>query len=141
MSKSTLTDSDRKEIVLYRIEKSETAYNEAVGNIGLGYVSTAANRLYYSAYYAVSALLIANGVSTKTHSGVKQMFGLYFIKTKLLRHQFGDLFNQLFSLRMTGDYEDRKNLSMEADVEPLAKPTKALIDAVTKLAKDKIQEL
>lgn len=54
-----LNDEDRREIVKYRLEKSLRTYNEAVGSIANGYVETAANRLYYAAYYAVSALLVS----------------------------------------------------------------------------------
>lgn len=58
MIKGQLTDADRTEIVKYRLEKAYRTYNEAVGSIKNGYVETAANRLYYAAYYAVSALLL-----------------------------------------------------------------------------------
>ena len=54
MIKGQLTDADRTEIVKYRLEKAYRTYNEAVGSIKNGYVETAANRLYYAAYYAVS---------------------------------------------------------------------------------------
>lgn len=59
MTKGQLTDTDRTEIVKYRLEKAYRTYNEAIGSIENGYVETAANRLYYAAYYAVSALLIS----------------------------------------------------------------------------------
>lgn len=139
MTKGALSEEDRKEIVKYRLEKSERAYKEAVGSINNGYVETAANRLYYAAYYAVSALLIAYGISAKAHSGVIQMFGLHFLKNKLVDRKLGTIYNQLFSLRMTGDYQDRKRLDIEADVKPLVKPAKDLIDVVSGLARDKIQ--
>ena len=61
-----LNDEDRREIVKYRLEKSLRTYNEAVGSIANGYVETAANRLYYAAYYAVSALFsiaVLQGIS------------------------------------------------------------------------------
>lgn len=136
MVRRTLTDKDRREIVLYRIEKAETTYHEAQETIKLGFIGSAANRLYYAAYYAVSALLIANGITTKTHNGVRQMLGLHFINTKLLDKKFGLIFNRLASLRMTGDYEDRKNLDLESDVKPLVEPAGELIAAVTALAKE-----
>lgn len=134
----TLNEADRSEIVLYRIQKAETAYQEATATINLGFVGTAANRLYYAVYYAVSALLIANGITVRTHLGVKRMFGLHFIKPKLLDKRFGITFNRLLSLRMTGDYEDRRNLDMISDVCPLVEPTRELIDTVSKMAKEKI---
>lgn len=141
MTKQTLSDQDRKEIVLYRLDKAEKTYKEAVEITKLGFVNTAANRLYYSAYYAVCALLIANGITTKTHSGVKIMFGLHFIKSKVIDNKFGSIFSLLFSLRMTGDYEDRKNLDLETEVRPLIEPTRELIDVVSKMAREKIKDL
>ena len=77
MIKGQLTDADRTEIVKYRLEKAYRTYNEAVGSIKNGYVETAANRLYYAAYYAVSALLISYKYEASTHNGIIQMFGRY----------------------------------------------------------------
>lgn len=31
--------------------------------------------MYYACYYAASAILIANGVETKSHDGVRRMVG------------------------------------------------------------------
>lgn len=44
MIKGQLTDTDRTEIVKYRLEKAYRTYNEAIGSIENGYVETAANR-------------------------------------------------------------------------------------------------
>ena len=73
MIKGQLTDTDRTEIVKYRIEKAYRTYQEAVGSIKNGYVETAANRLYYAAYYAVSALLISYKYEASTHNVWKSL--------------------------------------------------------------------
>ena len=86
-----LNDEDRREIVKYRLEKSLRTYNEAVGSIANGYVETAANRLYYAAYYAVSALLVSFKYEASTHNGVIQMFGKAFIKSKILDRKYGTI--------------------------------------------------
>ena len=83
MIKGQLTDTDRTEIVKYRIEKAYRTYQEAVGSIKNGYVETSANRLYYAAYYAVSALLISYKYEASTHNGVIQMFGKVFWSSQL----------------------------------------------------------
>lgn len=134
MTRLTLSDEDRKEVVKYRIEKSKLSFQAALVNIANDFPSTAANRLYYAAYYAVSALLIANGISVKSHDGVRKMLGLHFIKTHLLDVQYGQTFSLLLSLRMVGDYQDRKNLDMEFEVKPLVEPTRQLIDVVANMA-------
>ena len=136
-----LNDEDRREIVKYRLEKSLRTYNEAVGSIANGYVETAANRLYYAAYYAVSALLVSYKYEASTHNGVIQMFGKAFIKSKVLERRYGTIFNQLFSLRMTGDYEDRRFLDIEEDVKPFIEPTKELIDVVSVMAQEQMERL
>lgn len=84
MIKGQLTDTDRTEIVKYRLEKAYRTYNEAIGSIENGYIETAANRLYYAAYYAVSALLISYKYEASTHNGVIQMFGKVFLRNNRL---------------------------------------------------------
>lgn len=56
-----LTDEERRAIVVYRLEKAEGALVEARDCASLGHWTLAANRLYYAAYYASSALLISAG--------------------------------------------------------------------------------
>ena len=141
MIKGLLSDTDRIEIVKYRIEKAYRTYQEAVGSIKNGYVETAANRLYYAAYYAVSALLISYKYEASTHNGVIQMFGKVFLKNNIIDKKYGKTFNQLFSLRLTGDYEDRHILDMETEVLPLVEPAKELIDLVSEMAKKQLKEL
>lgn len=132
--RGNLTEQDRREIVRYRIEKAQRTYHEAVGSIESGFVETAANRLYYAAYYAVSALLVSFKYEASTHNGIIQMFGMAFLKTGIIDKQYGRTYNQLFSLRLTGDYEDRHIMDMETEVKPLIKPAKELIELTTKMA-------
>lgn len=138
MSQITLSENDRREIVKYRIEKAGITYEEAMLGIKNGFVGIAANRLYYAAYYAVSALLIAYGITVKSHDGVKRMFGMHFLKNKRIDLKYGQVFNLLYSLRLTGDYQDRKNLDLVSDVMPLVEPANELINIVCNMAKDKI---
>ena len=100
---SNMTEDERRAVVEFRIEKSLRAYEEAKGVIELKYWETIANRLYYAAYNAVSALLIANGDTAQTHNGVIHLFGLRFIKTGLLPAETGRLYHELFTMRQTGD--------------------------------------
>lgn len=141
MTRGQLSDADRKEVVKYRLEKANRTYQEAVGSIKNGYVETAANRLYYAAYYAVSALLISYKYEVSTHNGVIQMFGKVFLRNNIIDKKYGKIFNQLFSLRLTGDYEDRHILNMETEVLPLVEPAKELIDLVSEMATKQLKEL
>lgn len=131
-----LTDEDRKQIVVYRVEKADRTFKEAQGAIANGFAETAANRLYYAAYYAVSALLIAHKHEASTHNGVIQIFGMAFLKTNIIDKKHGRTYNRLFSLRLTGDYEDRYVVDMETEVLPLVEPAKELIDLACGMARD-----
>ena len=97
-----------------------------------------ANRMYYAVYYAVSALLIANGHTVKTHETIVRIFGLHFVKTGIFSTEQGHLYNKLFSLRLTGDYNDHFDLE-EADVLPLVAPTEQLIADVSKMALESLK--
>ncbi len=132
-----LTDENRKDIVIYRSERAFAALEQAKGNLQMGYLEITANRLYYAAYYAASALLIANEIRVKSHEGCIGQFNLHFVKTGLVPIEMGKLFSILFDMRPTGDYSDRFDLT-EEDVVPNIQPTQDFIIKVTNLAKEKI---
>lgn len=125
----SLSDDERQALVTYRLEKAHKTYQQAYDSIPLGYWEMTANRLYYAAYYAVSALLLQHGLSVQTHHGIIQMLGLHFVKTGKISKEMGTLYGRLFSMRQTGDYGDTFDLT-EEEVMPLVKPTKELIETI-----------
>ena len=129
----SLNQEERSAVVTYRLEKSARTMEEARFNISGKFWNLIANRLYYAAYYAVSALLIANGHTPKTHESIVRIFGLQFIRTGVLPKEYGHLYNKLFAQRLTGDYNDHYDLE-ESDVLPYVEPTARLISDVAKLA-------
>ena len=132
-----LTDENRKDIVAYRSERAFVALEQAKGNLQMGYLEITANRLYYAAYYAASALLIANEIRVKSHEGCIGQFNLHFVKTGLVPLEMGKLFSTLFDMRLTGDYSDRFDLT-EDDVVPNIQPTEDFIVKVSDMAKEKL---
>ena len=50
------------EYIRYRVEKSEEAYSDALSLAKLKRWSSTVNRLYYAAYYVISALLYKDGI-------------------------------------------------------------------------------
>lgn len=130
----SMTDEERRAVVEFRIEKSLRALEQAKGVMELEYWETIANRLYYAAYNAVSALLIANGDEAQTHSGVIHLFGMRFIKTGIFSAEIGRLYHELFTMRQTGDYDDTYGLTKD-DVHPYVEPTEQLIKLVIEYAK------
>ena len=82
-----LTEEERKAIVVYRLEKAESALVEAKDCVSLNHWNLAANRLYYAAYYASSALLISAGHAAKTHDGTIGMIGQHYVRTGVLTNE------------------------------------------------------
>jgi len=127
-----LTEIERKEVVKYRLEKAKITFAEVSVLIENQFYRTAANRLYYSCFYAVTALLINDGYEAHTHNGVKTLLGLHYIRENKVERFFGKIYKQLFNLRLTGDYEDWFDVE-EADVISLLEPAKKFIAEIENL--------
>lgn len=123
---------ERDAIVSYRIERSKAALREASDNCGLQHWNLVANRLYYSAYYACSALLIANGISATTHAGVNRMINLHFVKSNIISKSDARLLLDLFNMRQTGDYDDIFDWT-EEDIVPLLPDVESFVSKIIAL--------
>lgn len=96
-----MKDEDRQEIVFLRMGNAHRTLKEARLLLDNEYWNAAINRMYYACYYAVSALLIKNGIEAQTHAGVRQMLGLHFVKTGKLSVQMANVYSELFSKRQS----------------------------------------
>jgi len=130
-----MTDQERKELVEYRINRSKATFDEVHLHVKNELWNTAINRLYYACYYAVIALLISQKIVTQTHAGVRQMFGLHFVKNGLIEKELGKFYSDIFDKRQTGDYDDYVTFSRE-DVESMMEPAKMLIASIGKIIHD-----
>ena len=132
----SLTEEEKKQIIDYRLEKSKRTLEDAQKVIELKMWVTAANRLYYAAYYAVSALLISNNINTKTHDGIIRMFNQHFVYTGKIDRELARQYNSLYTMRLTGDYGDCFDLQ-ENDVLPLVKPAQTFIAKIWEMIESK----
>ncbi len=123
--------SERKNYVNYRIQMSIETLEAAEILIENEKWNSAINRLYYAAYYAISALLVQQEIVTKTHSGVKTQFFLHYIKSGKIKLELGKVFSDLFDSRQKGDYGDFFDFK-EEDLKSILAPTKELIFEVRK---------
>lgn len=129
----SLTEQTRADVVRYRTERASIALDQAKRNLADHCLEVTANRLYYAAYYAVTALLVANRIPTHSHSGCIGQFGRYMVQGGRVSREDGKLLSLLFSLRMTGDYSDRFNLT-EEEVLPYVGPTEDFIRRICDMA-------
>lgn len=82
---------NKEEYIKYRFQRAEDSFDDALILIENKKWNTAINRLYYSCFYAVIALLLKNDIETRTHDGARTKFSNEFIKTGKLDKKYGKL--------------------------------------------------
>ncbi len=123
---------EHESYIRYRMERAWDTLDDAKILASKGKWNSTVNRLYYSVYYAVMALLLKKGLKPATHNGAKSNFTQYFIKNQLIDKQFGTLYSQLFTWRLKGDYNDLYDFE-ESKVKPFFEPVEELIKIIETL--------
>lgn len=131
--------NSKKELVDYRLKRAFETYDDAVLLANSKKWNSTINRLYYTAFYAVSALILLENQTSFTHNGVKISFSERFIKTGKMEVYFGKLYSQLFSWRQKGDYDDLFDFDEET-VLPYLEPVKKLIERIGALIKETLDK-
>jgi uncharacterized protein (UPF0332 family) len=125
--------SDYKaDYINYRLNKAQESFNDAKLLASNQSWNSCINRLYYACYYAVSALLLKNNVTTQTHAGLKTQFNLLFIKNEILPKDYGRLYSDLMDWRQKGDYGDMYDFNRDS-VEPLLIPVEEFLKEIIRL--------
>ena len=127
--KEILDEQSREALIKYRLERSDETLKEVEILTKESHYNAAVNRLYYACFYAVTALLVANGYSSQSHAGTKTLLGLHFITKGLLSNEHGKTFSRLFEIRHSGDYDDFVYCDKEMIDEYLPK-AKEFINAI-----------
>jgi uncharacterized protein (UPF0332 family) len=83
---------------------AQTALRAARENLRID-ASTTANRAYYAAFYAVSALLAAEGRTYARHSAVEAAVHRDLVNTGRWSKDLGAAYRELNSLRTAADYD------------------------------------
>lgn len=130
---------ERNEYIRYRIETAYKTFDAAKMLADNEFWNSAVNRLYYSIFYAVNALLVLNDIKTKTHSSIKSQFSLHFVKTGKIDKKYGKLLSKLFDWRQRGDYDNLVDYDKES-VEPLFKSVKEMIELIDSKIENKLTQ-
>lgn len=122
----------KDDYIYYRISKSKEALADALLLIEEKRWNASINRLYYTCFYIVSALLLKYNIDAKTHTGIKNQFNLQFIKQGIVSTHHGRLYSDLFDSRQKGDYGDLYDFEEDA-VKSLIDPVKEFITEIEKI--------
>ncbi len=104
-------------LVQYRMESAREAMEDARLLAQNQRWRGCVNRLYYAAFYAVSALLESEGLSSSKHSGIRSLFNRHFVKPARVSKEAGELYNTLYESRQESDYADYVSLAPEQILE------------------------
>jgi uncharacterized protein (UPF0332 family) len=124
-----MTPEERLEYSKLRIETAYKTLQAANVLAQNGFWNSAVNRLYYAIFYAVNALLVFNEIYTYSHSGMRNQFSRYFIKTGKIDKKYGKLLVQLYDWRQKGDYENLFDFT-EDTVTLLFEPVNEMIGII-----------
>jgi uncharacterized protein (UPF0332 family) len=125
----SLNDEERRIVVRLQLEKAHNTFNQIPLLSEAGYWDNVANRLYYSLFHAVSALLIHDGYNVGSHRGAVGAFGQHYVTTGIFSIEEGKHYSRLQGLREKSDYNCAYNAS-EQDIAPKIEPTRLLIEKI-----------
>ncbi len=79
----------QKKVVDSRLQRADGALTEAKILMDTHHYMGAVNRFYYACFYAVTALLETQELSSSKHSGVRSLFNLHFVKSGAIPTHLG----------------------------------------------------
>lgn len=120
-----------KQLVEYRLNRAEETYQDACSLANNQRWNSCVNRLYYSCFYAVTALLLCDNLSSPKHTGVRSLFNKNYVRTAIISKDLGSVFNELFEYRLEADYADFTDFD-ESQVLPFIEKVREFLDQVRK---------
>ena len=103
-----------------------------------GFYKDAINRSYYSAFYAIKAILALDTVDFKRHKDVVAYFNKEYVATGIFQREIGRRLGILKQLREKSDYDDFYIASKEKAEEQL-ETTKIILSSVEGYLTNKIK--
>lgn len=121
------------DLVKHLLSRASESLEEAKILGDSGHWNTCVSRLYYSCFYAASALLEKHGLSSSKHSGVRSLFNNHFARTEIVSKVVSAIYNDLFDRRQESDYGPFFVFE-ETDVKPWFSEVDTFVSTITKLA-------
>lgn len=131
---------EERAVVAYRLSRAREAIDEATLLFDAGHLNTYVNRLYYACYYALSALLLAEGIATSRHAQARALLHQRFVKPGTIPMEMGQHFDRLFDNRQKGDYADFTLFRAEEVSEWLVE-TRSFVSCAEDLLREKLGDL
>lgn len=128
-----------KELINYKRQRAKETLKDARIMFDKTSLFSTANRIYYSIFYEVIALLLTKNLFSSKHSGIRSIFNREFIKPGTVKEEFGDFYNNMFEFRQKGDYGDFVKFEKEK-VQEWLKRAEDFINTIDEIIKKIIEE-
>jgi uncharacterized protein (UPF0332 family) len=102
----TLQEKDRESLIQYRIEKAQKTIEDAEFSVEHNRLHLAVNRIYYGAFYILTALALKHRFPTAKHKELIGWFNKKFVKEGIVEKKYGQFVHKAFDKRSKGDYSD-----------------------------------
>ena len=99
-------DDREKELSKYRLQQSEESLKASENCFENGFYEDSINRSYYSAFYAIKAVLAIGTIDFKRHKDVMAYFNKEYVATNIFPRELGRRLGTLKQLREKSDYDD-----------------------------------
>ncbi|MCI5901403.1 MAG: HEPN domain-containing protein [Blautia sp.] len=96
----------QKELTIYRVEQAEESLKASKNCFDNGFYKDSINRSYYSAFYAIKAVLALGTIDFKRHKDVIAYFNKEYIATEIFPRTLGRKIGILKQIREESDYDD-----------------------------------
>ncbi|MBI1937305.1 MAG: HEPN domain-containing protein [Ignavibacteriales bacterium] len=100
-----MIDHDKNVLMNLRIKQSEKTLSETSFLIENKLLALAVNRIYYSIFYAISAVSIKDNFSTSKHKRLLGWFNKNYIYCGLLSKEYGKMIYASYENREKSDYD------------------------------------
>lgn len=124
--------NEKEALINIRIHQAEEALREVEFLLEHKMLSLATNRIYYSIFYAISAVSIKDNFSTSKHKKLLGWFNKNYINTDILPKEFGKMIYACFENREKSDYDFLFELTKE-EINGYYELAKKFFNAVTKI--------
>ena len=125
-------NENQRSLINYRIDRSREVLKDAHTLADAGGWNSCVNRLYYSCFYAITALLLSKGLASSKYTGVRSLFNKHIVKSEVVPKSLGNLYNGLFESRHQSDYVDLRSFQAE-EVIPMIKQTDEFVQFIIDL--------
>lgn len=130
-----MNEEERRVIVDQEMVKALKFLTDAEELARLEMWNVVANMAYYALYHAVMAMMVNDGFSPKTHSGLITEFGREYVITGKIDPKYSKVLSQMRSIRENCDY-DVFYYTCKEEMEPVLIIVRELIELINERIND-----